>query len=190
MRPTVPLIVLALAAGPLAVNADAAPVAQARVMLTAFTLADPDGSTQRVRLTVTDASSPRLTLQVSDCESAGCGSMDYYEARLPTSAVRIDRSSAAGELRTALGGRPLRITWTPDPKPAVQAGTQGQSSESSETLSVYRAEPAVARITLGDAVCSAAGAVGDEVRLENPDGSAGTARPLASLTPAPLLTCG
>lgn len=189
MRPTAPLIVLALAAGPLAVHADAAPVAQARIMLTAFTLADLDGSTRRVRLSVTDASSPRLTLQVTDCDPTGCGSPDYYETRLPTSAVRIDRSIAAGELRTTLGRRPLRITWTPDSRMAAQGGTEGQSSETSETLSVYRAEPAVARISLGDAVCTTGGGVGDEIRLENPDGSAGTARPLVSLRPAATLTC-
>lgn len=189
MRPTAPLIVLALAAGPLAVHADAAPVAQARIMLTAFTLADADGSTQRVRLTVTDAASPRLTLQVTACETSGCGSPDYYETRLPTSAVRIDRSTAAGELRTTLGGRPLRITWTPDSKLAAQGGTEGHSNDTSETLSVYRAEPAVARITLADAACTADGGVGDEIRLENPEGSAGAARPLASLTPAPRLGC-
>jgi hypothetical protein len=56
-------------------------------------------------------------------------------------------------------------------------------------VSVYRAEPAAAVVTFGGGRCSAAGAVGDEVRLEVPEGSTGVARPLDSFTPRGTLAC-
>lgn len=186
-RIAVPLVTAALIV-PVA-YAHAEPVAQARLAQAEFELADADGTWQKVRLTVTDASRPRLTLQIADCDATGCAGFDYYEARLDPAAVSIDGASAAGELRTALRGTPLHILWAPEDRLVLRGGSEGSSGEGGEAVSVYRAEPAVAEITLGDEVCSATAAVGDEVRIELPDGATGAARPLESFSPAARLTC-
>ncbi len=189
MRRTIPLLAAALVAVPLGLVAEAAPVAQARLALADLTLTGDEGTSQRIRLTVTDAARPRLTLQVSDCDASGCVGFDYFETRLAPAAVRLDPSTATGELRTTLGGRELHIAWTPDRRPSFRGGSEGTSGDDGETFSVYRAEPAYARILLGGATCTGSGGVGDEVRLENRDGSPGAAQPLAQFRPAARLTC-
>lgn len=186
-RLTLPLVTAALIA-PVA-YAHAEPVAQARLAQTEFVLTKPDSTSQKVRLTVTNAARPRLTLQIADCDATGCTGFDYYETRLDPGAVAIDGTTAAGELMTALRGTHLGITWAPDDRLVLQGGAEGSSGDGGEAASVYRVEPAVAEIRFGDEVCTATAAVGDEVRTELPEGSTGAARPLDSFAPGTQLAC-
>lgn len=188
MRRTVLPLTAVLAFAPLGL-AHAEPVSQNRLAQIAFTLSDGKSASQRIRLTVTDATRPRLTLQVSDCDAAGCADPQYYEARLDPTQVKIAQSTATAELSTTVAGIPLQISWTPDNRTAVKGGTEGGSGEGGETLSAYRAEPALAKITYATVPCSDLGAVGDELRIETPDQATGPARPLTSFVPAPNLRC-
>jgi hypothetical protein len=189
MPHAVPLLSSLLILSPLTLPAQAEPVARTRLALASFTLGADTDTSQRISLTVTTAARPRLTLQVSDCDANGCVGVGYFETRLAPSAVKLDPEVAAGELRTVLAGRALHVVWTPDDRPVVMGGTEGSSDEDSETLSVYRADPAHAKVSFDGASCSTDGGVGDEIRLENPDGDTGSAQPLRRFRPAQGLTC-
>jgi hypothetical protein len=189
MRRPAPILVPALVMTALTLPAQAEPVAQSRLALVSFTLTADDETAQRVSLTVTSATHPRLTLQVSDCDASGCAGIGYYETRLAPSAVRLDPDLAAGELKTVLDGRKLHVAWTPDERPVVMAGTQGSSDGDSETLTVYRADPARVQVTFDGGSCTTSGGVGDELRLENPEGAAGNALPLSAFRPARDVAC-
>jgi hypothetical protein len=165
-----------------AVTATAAPVGTHRIAVAELRLADREGGWQQVTLRVTSAS--RVALAVRSCDTAGCTSPAYYGGRLPRGAVDVDSSAASAALRARLGGRAVTVTWTPAPAagPAVVVGgTEGSSDDDSTAVSTYRLDPATARVQVDAADCTVAAGVGDEVRVESPEGSDGAARPLSAL---------
>lgn len=186
-----PVVALSLALGSavlLAPPAPAAPVASNRLAGVDVEVLLADGGSRRIDLRVTSAG--RFTLQVTDCEGTDCYGFRYYETRLPGSAVSVDADEARATLRTSLAGQPLTVSWEPTGEQAVVVGgTEGSSNDEGETFSSYVADPATATVTWGEQTCEQRGLVGDEVRVESPEGNDGAAVPLAQLRLRGTLAC-
>ena len=184
-------LALVLAGAALAAGAPAAPAAPAAVNRVAgvdLELVRSDGTSRRVDLRVTSAL--RLTLQVSECDGSDCVGFAYYEARLEPGAVTLDPDEARGSVRTVVGGRALEVAWAPSGQQGVVlGGTEGSSSDEGEAASSYVAEPAVATVTWGGSTCELAGLVGDELRVESPEGNPGAALPLSRFRGGGSLAC-
>ncbi len=83
----------------------------------------------------------------------------------------------------------------PQPREPGRLETGGAAADHEDALALGRrralgrAEPALARISLGADECTTGGGVGDEIRLEDPAESAAGTRPLVRFRPAPGLRC-
>ena len=93
---------------------------------------------------------------------------------MPKGAVTIDGAQAVARLRTTLDGRPFAVDWKPvPPGTVVIQGTRGGGTDGDLAFSIYRADPAAAHVVLAGRTCNGSASVGDEVRVELPEGSDG-----------------
>jgi hypothetical protein len=119
---------------------------------------------------------------VRRCIQNVCDSPQYYAGPLERGALAIDGSKAVGRLRTRIGGLDVAADWTPlPPGTVVLGGTHGGGTDGDLAVETYRADPAAVRLVLGVGHCTGAGEVGDEARLELPEGSSGATVPLRTL---------
>jgi hypothetical protein len=184
---TVPVVALVVA-----LPASAAPVSTGRIAAVRFQLPLEDGGQLRLEVSATESSAgDRIEVGVQPCEDGSCSAPVYYAGPLAPGSVQIDPTTATGRLRTTVGGVTVALDWAPvPPGTAVVSGTHGGGTDGDLAFTVTRVDPAAANVVLGDGACEGAGMVGDELRIEVPEGSAGDTVPLRRLRlPAGVPVC-
>jgi hypothetical protein len=176
-------VTIAILAVALCLPAAAAPVSTGRVATARFQLQPDDGVVLHLEVTATVLSAgDRMEVGVQRCEDGACAAPVYYAGMLPKGALTIDAKSAAGTLRTVVGGLDLSLDWSPVPAgTAVVGGMHGGGTDGDMAFTISRVDPAAATVLLDGAGCKGAGAVGDAVRVEVPEGSNGPTVPLRRL---------
>ncbi len=171
-----PLLALALAvAACSAAGAHADPVTQSRRAETRVQLDLGRGRTLDLALGLT---SGRLRVEATACDADGCDTPETWAG--PVTGATVDDSRAAARLRTTLAGQPLAVTWTPsDQSGVVLQGLDASGGPHGETAAAYKGDPADAVVTLDGRTCTAAGSVGDEIRVS--DDAAEGAAPLSEM---------
>jgi hypothetical protein len=182
MRRLVSVTLSALAVT-LAVPAAAAPVSTGRIASVRFHLQPADGVRLDIEVSaVSSSAGDQIEVAVERCERGTCGYPEYYAGPLAAGAVQLDPKTAAGRLRTVVGGVSLAVSWSPvPPGTAVVNGAHGGGTGDQMAFVVARMDPAAAHVVLQDNGCKGAGTVGDEVRIEVPEGAAGDTVPLRTL---------
>jgi hypothetical protein len=129
---------------------------------------------------------------VQHCEAGSCAYPSYYAGVLAPGDIQIDATTAAGKLRTSVAGVTLALDWAPvPPGTVVVEDTHGGGTDGDLAFTVSRVDPAAARVVVDGRGCRGAGSVGDELRVEAPEGSSGDAAPLGRLTlPSAAPVCG
>jgi hypothetical protein len=175
---TVPAVALALA-----LPAGAAPVSTGRIAAVRFALPLEEGGQLQLEVSATASSAgDRIEVAVRQCQDGSCSAPLYYAGPLAPGSLQIDPTTAAGRLRTTAGGLTLALDWSPvPPGTAVVGGTHGGGTDGDLAFTVTRVDPAAASVVLDDGACKGSGTVGDEVRIEVPEGSAGDTVPLRRL---------
>jgi hypothetical protein len=172
---------LVAALGVLPATAD--PATPGRMAQVAFTLHPSPGEEVRLAVVVsTSAAGQRIEVGRTDCQNGSCDVPRYYSGMLPKGAVTIDGAQAIARLRTTLDGRSFAVDWRPVPPGTVFIqGTHGGGTDGDLAFTVYRADPAAARVVLAGRPCSGSASVGDQVRFEVPEGSDGNAIAMSGL---------
>lgn len=158
-----------------ALPAGADPATPGRMAQVSFTLHPSPGEDVRLEVVVsTSAAGQRIDVGRRDCRNGSCDVPRYYSGALPKGAVTIDGSQAVARLRTTLDGRSFAVDWSPVPPGTVFIqGSRGGGTDGDLAFTVYRADPAAARVVLAGHSCHGSAGVGDQVRFEVPDGSDG-----------------
>jgi hypothetical protein len=165
------------------VPAVAQPVTPGRMAQVAFAIPSASGVQLHVDVvTSTSTAGDRIEVSVARCRGGNCDMATYYGGPLPKGALSIDGAAAAARLRASLDGTPFVVDWTPVPPGTVAAqGLHGGGTDEDFAMTVYRADPALARVVLGGRSCRGSATVGDQVRIEVPEGSSGDDVPMARL---------
>jgi hypothetical protein len=192
MHRLVALAVPALAVA-CALPATAAPVTTGRIAVVRFQLQPSPQVQLDVELSaIASDAGNRLEVSVQQCDGASCGPTSYYAGALPAGEIRIDAKNASGTFRGRVAGRLLALDWTPvPPGTVVLQGMHGGGTNGDMAFTVSRTDPAAAQVVLDGAGCRGSGSVGDEVRVEAPEGSSGDSQPLRRLwlpSAAPICT--
>jgi len=182
------LLGLALAVAGLTGSAGAAPVTQSRIAVADARIGLAHGHYVELSLRLTSADgAEQLRVETRSCSVSACGESEQFAG--PVRASEVSASTAQARLRTVLDSLPVSVDWSPAGTEAiVLGGSELNGNPSGNTFSTYSGDAAVAKVQLGDGVCSTSGAVGDEVRVSDSVGDA--AAPLSELEiPRGTLSC-
>lgn len=173
------LVLLALSTVPAA----AAPLSTGRVAAVTFTLSPEPGVQLTVEVVAESTSAGnRLEVGVTRCEDGQCVSPRYFAGALPNGTLTIDPKTAQARLETTVSGLRVSAVFVPGPSgPFFNAGGHGGGTDADLAFSEYRMDRATATLVLDGARCTGPARVGDLVRIELPEGSAGDTEPLSRL---------
>lgn len=171
------VLAASLAAVAAALPSQAAPVERMRTADAALVV--PAAGGDRLYLSLRFADAPGgglLTVHSLRCDDERCTGGDVYEGRV--SELSLPSGSATGRAVATVGGRVLRVSWTPEPAHAA-GSVVVYGTDDATTASTYAGESARTHVTLGEQECRGRGGVGEGVRVSG--GGGASARPLSAL---------